>query len=200
MNLRPPLFALAFAGLACAVAPAWAADPAAARVDSLDAALLATMKAGPSLGSKGRFRKLEPVMAEVFDLPLMTRFAVGPAWSGMTPADRQALVRAFSRLTAANYAANFDRFAGEKFVVKPDVEVRGPDRIVQSQLMANGRAPVNLVYRMRQGGGGWKIVDVYFDGVSQLTTRRSDFAGPLAAGGAKALEAHIDAAVDRLLK
>ena len=61
-------------------------------------------------------------------------------------------------------------------------------------------AAVQLTYRMRQDGGTWKIVDVYYGAVSQLTTRRSDFAAPLATGGAKGLLAHLEAASAKLLQ
>ena len=41
------------------------------------------------------------------------------------------------------------------------------------------------MYRMRELGGSWKIIDVYYGAISQLTTRRSDFAATsLNAGGA----------------
>src|SRR5438552_19079444 len=40
------------------------------------------------------------------------------------------------------------------------------------------------LYRMHEVNGTWKIVDVYSNGVSELTLRRSDFAAMLAAGGA----------------
>lgn len=177
-----------------------AADPAAVRIDTFDAAVVGIMKDGPRLGAEGRYRRFTPVVEEAFDLPLMTRFAVGPSWNAMASAEQQALVRAFTRLTAANYAHNFDSYDGERFIVDPSVQTRGEDKIVTATLSSRGHSPVRLIYRMRQAGGRWKIVDVYYDAVSQLTTRRSDFAGPLAHGGAKALLSHIDAASDRLLR
>lgn len=175
-------------------------DPAALRIDAFDHTLLEVMKDGPSLGAKGRYRKLEPAVQEAFDLPLMTRFAVGPSWSNLSASDRESLIKAFTRLTAASYAHNFDRFGGERFEVSPTVQTRGPDKIVQTTLTPPGRAPVDLIYRMRSGPGGWKIVDVYYGAISQLTTRRSDFAAPLAAGGAKGLIAHLEATSDKLMR
>jgi len=180
---------------------AWAAeaDPAAARIETFDHVLIDTMKEGPALGAKGRYRKLAPVVEESFNLPVMTQFAVGPTWASMSEADRQALVRAFTRLSIASYAHNFDRFGGERFTIDPKVETRGLDKIVQAHLITTGKT-VNLIYRMRQSAGGWKIVDVYYDAISQLTTRRSDFAAPLASGGAKGLIAHLTATSDKLLQ
>ena len=185
------------------LAPAAAAaqaEPAAGRIEAFDSALIETMKAGPGLGAKGRYHKLTPVVEQAFDLPTMTRFAVGPSWAGMAETDRQALINGFSRLSAANYAHNFDRFDGEKFIVDPKVDTRGVDKVVQTRLIPGHGAPVTLTYRMRQSGGTWKIIDVYYGQISQLTTRRSDFAAPLASGGAKGLIAHLDALTEKLLK
>ena len=196
LNLVGALAALTVPAMVCA-APA---DPAAARIEAFDRAVVDIMKQGATLGVRGRLRKFEPVIEDAFDLPLMTRFAVGPSWTSLSETDRQSLVRAFSRLTAASYAHNFDRFSGERFELTGAVQTRGPDKIVQTKLYASDRAPVDLTYRMRQSGGQWKIVDVYYGAISQLTTRRSDFAAPLASGGAKGLIAHLDEATAKLLK
>ncbi|MGI8841499.1 MAG: ABC transporter substrate-binding protein [Caulobacteraceae bacterium] len=196
-----PIFAAAFLAL---VAPAFAraapADPAAARIEAFDRALVDTMKAGPALGPAGRYRKLAPAVEGAFDLPVMTRFAVGPAWATMSEADRQALIGAFTRLTVASYAHNFDRFGGEKFDIDPAVQSRGADKIVRCRLTTSDGKTVNLLYRMHAAAGGWKIVDVYYGAVSQLTTRRADFAAPLASGGAKSLIAHLAATSAKLLQ
>lgn len=197
MNLKSCLAAL----LLIIATPAMAAsDPAATRIESLHASLISVMKEGPTLGVMGRYRRLAPVVEDAFDLPLMTRFVVGPTWSSMSETEHQALVRSFSRLTAASYAHNFDHYGGFRLELDPNVQSRGPDRIVQTKIIAQGKDPVAMVYRMRQSGGAWKVVDVYYNAISQLTTRRADFAASLAAGGEKALVAHIDQASAKLLK
>ena len=190
-------------GLTLATAPARAAqaDPAAARIEAFDKALIETMKAGPSLGAaQGRYRKLMPAVEDTFDLALMTRVAVGAPWATMSEADQKALIKGFTRLSVANYAHNFDSWSGDRFEIDPAVQTRGPDKIVQTHLIPGKGAPVSLSYRMRQSGGQWKAVDVLYGAISQLTTRRSDFAAPLAAGGAKGLLAHLDTLSDNLLK
>ncbi len=199
MRIIPRLAALA---LTFSLASSWAiaADPAASQIEAFDGELLATMKAGPTLGPQGRYRRLTPLVERAFDLPLMTRFAVGPDWTKMSEPDHRALIGAFTRLTAASYAKNFDHWGGERLTVDPTVAVRGADKIVRSQIVPAGGAPTDLMYRMRQDGGTWKIVDVYYGAISQLTTRRSDFAAPLAAGGAAGLEKHLDALTASLLR
>jgi phospholipid transport system substrate-binding protein len=200
--MRVPGVLVLMAVLAVSLAPARAAaaDPAAGEIEAFQGELLATMKAGPSLGPEGRFKRLTPVVERAFDLPVMTRFAVGPDWSRMSEADHRALIAAFTRLSAASYAKNFNRWSGEKLTVDPNVVTRGTDKIVRAQIVPASGAPTDLMYRMRQDAGAWKIVDVYYGAISQLTTRRSDFAASLAAGGAPGLEKHLDALVDKLLK
>jgi phospholipid transport system substrate-binding protein len=176
-------------------------DPAAAQVDALDNALIGAMKQGHALGAQGRARKLTPAMEQAFNFTVMTRFAVGPAWTTMSDADHTALVAAFTRYSAASYAHNFDSYSGEKFVVDPNVVTRGLDKVVVTQLIPGHGETVVIDYRMRNDGGTWKIIDVLFKGaISQLSTRRSDFAATVASGGASALIAHMDAQTEKLLK
>ena len=202
MRVRPGalLFYLVVTGRLLAGAAYAGVDPATTQIESLDNALLAAMKAGPTVTVAERYRELAPVIERTFDLPVMTAFAVGSPWANFSSEEHQALIAAFTRLTVASYAHNFASFDGQRFEIQPDVAVRGVDRIVQTQLISPHSAPVNLMYRMRESAGAWKIIDVYYGSISQLTTRRADFAAPLASGGASGLVAHLNSLSDDLLK
>ncbi|MBL9097876.1 MAG: ABC transporter substrate-binding protein [Alphaproteobacteria bacterium] len=196
--LRLIAFSLCF--IAFAAQAADAPDPTVARIEKFHDALLATMKQGEALGTAGRYKKLEPEVEAAFDLATMTKFTVGPPWAKMTEDERKSLIAAFRRMTIASYAHNFDVFKGQKFVTNPKVEARDPDRLVKSQVVPEGEKPVNLTYRMRQVGGEWKVIDVIYEFVSQLATRRSDFAATVASGGAPALVKKLDEISDKLMK
>lgn len=173
---------------------AQASDPAAAPIRALDDGLIAIMKSGRAAGVKGRAAAIAPAIDRAYDLPLMTRLAIGTAWTTIAPADQASLVAAFRRMTIGQYAVNFSGFSGQSFAIDPNVEARGGDRLVRTTLNDPKGEPVAIAYRLRQNGGGWKIIDVFYrNSISQLATRRSDFASVLAAGGAKALVAHLDA-------
>jgi phospholipid transport system substrate-binding protein len=179
---------------------AQASDPAAARIESFDSALIKTMQAGKAAGAAGRAKVIGPTVEQTFDLPFMTRVAVGPDWTKMSPADQEALQKAFTRYTVANLAKNFSDYSGQKLDLDGPVVDRGADKIVKTKLTSPGGSPVSLAYRMRQNGGGWKVIDVFYNGsISQLTTQRSDFASTLKNGGAKALISKLDAQTDKLL-
>jgi phospholipid transport system substrate-binding protein len=193
--------AITFASAGAPAARAEATDPAAQQIDALDQAVLEAMRAGKSVTTEARYRQLEPVVTRTFDTPTMIRFAVGPTWPQIPPAQQQALTTAFRRLTVASYAKNFDSYSGQKFVVSPNVVTRGPDKVVSTQILSPGNSPTSIAYRMRQSGDTWKVIDVYYNNsISQLTTRRSDFASTLSSGGPTALLAHINALVDKEMK
>jgi phospholipid transport system substrate-binding protein len=157
------------------------------------------MKAGKGAGAEGRYRRLLPAVERAFDLPTMTRFAVGTAWSTYSAEDQAALIKAFGRLSAANLAHNFDSYGGEQFKINPEVQTRGVDKLVRTQIIPASGSPTDLNYRMRQSGGTWKVIDVYFGAISQLTAERSDFAATVSSG-APALIAKMNAQADKLLK
>jgi phospholipid transport system substrate-binding protein len=208
MSKRAPsafLLTVTAAGFAMALtAPAFVqaapADPAIPTIESFDAALIQSMKKG-SAGVQARFKTLEPAVNTAFDLTAMTRFAVGPDWAMIAPADQAALSTAFGRFTAANYAHNFDSYSGQTIKVLPDVETRGVDKLVKTEMTSTSGSVTAFTYRMRQSGSAWKVIDVYYNGsISQLTTQRSDFSATLAKGGAAALVQKLNAQADKLLK
>ena len=181
-------------------ARAASSDPAVNQVQALTDALLKSMRAGSTVSMAERYKQLEPVVEQVFAMPLVTRLAVGPQWASFPPDQQQALIAAYTRFTVANYAHNFHDFDGQKFEIDDNVLSRGDDKVVRTRVIPAHDVPVSLLYRMHQVDGTWKVIDVISDGVSQLALRRSDFAVAIAAGGAPALIAHLNKASDGLLK
>jgi phospholipid transport system substrate-binding protein len=186
------LFGLAAAvAFAAPVARVWADAPATQAAGTLRAfysTLSATMKNGPSLGFSGRRDRLEVAVKSAFDLPRMTRLAVGPRWQALSPQQQSELVTAFGDYSAATYASRFTHDAGEHFEVSSDVTATDDGAIVHTKLMRSNEAPVQLDYLMKQDGGSWKIEDVYLSGtISELATRRSEFTAVLDRGGPQAL-------------
>src|ERR1700761_5564751 len=174
-----------------------AADPAVEQIQGFYDALTASMKSGGT--TKSRYEKLKPAIEKAFDLQAMTAAALGPGWATASDADKKALVDAFSRMTIANYAKNFDSYSGEKFTVEPASIVRGSDHFVKSTMKTSNET-IAFNYRLHQAGSDWKITDILLAGnISQMAQKRSDFAGVLASGGVAALTKRINALSDQML-
>lgn len=189
------LRALSIAALLATVptlAAAQPSDPAAGRIDAYNQAILAVMKDGPKLGMKGRTARFQTIVGDFYSAPMMTQIVVGAKWASLSPADRNAATAAMAKHSAVSLASNFDSFNGEKFTVVPQSKERGVDRLVSSSIAPKSGSATTLIYRMRQSGGQWKIIDVMSSGVSQLSLQRSDLAQSIAAGGAVGLARKLD--------
>ena len=176
------------------------ADPAVAPIRAFYDALLAAMKQADQLGVRGRYDKLAPVIRATFDLPAMTRIAVGPDWTAIPAEQQTTLIESFTRMTIATYANRFNGYSGESFEVDPEVLSRNTGRIVRTKLLRPKDEPVTLNYLMRGSGDTWKIVDIYLSGtVSELATQRSEFGAILKSGGPAALIESLRHQADKLM-
>jgi phospholipid transport system substrate-binding protein len=185
-------------GLAMVPYPAHAAPGGGDTVQSLYDALLTTMKNGRTLGQSGRFTQLEPVIRRTFDIPTMARLSVGPSWATLSEAQRQEVTESFGRYISAIYADRFDSYAGQKLQVTGEQPAATGVRVRSHIVKANGE-PVNVDYMMRRNGDGWLISDIYLDGaISEVATRRSEFAAILKNEGIDGLIAALSRKADVL--
>ena len=160
--------------------------------------LAEVMKEGPALGFQGRFERIRLAFDTAFDAPLMARVVVGPGWASAPAEQRAAMIDAFTRYSVANYAANFKAFGGERFEVLGERGIPA-GTVVNTQIVPPGAAPVPINYLLRPVPGDWKIADVFLNGnISELATRRSDFARTLQDQGIPGIVAKLNAKVQEL--
>jgi phospholipid transport system substrate-binding protein len=167
-------------------------------VRSFYSVLLGTMRDGRTLGESGRYARLAPVVERTFDIPTMTRLAIGPAWATLSPAQQQQLQGAFGHYVAATYADRFDSFSGEQLQVVGQ-RPYDADVMVQTNIVKSNGDSTRLDYLMRQDQGRWQIADVYLDGtISQLAVHRSEFHSILQREGVDGLVMALNRKVDLL--
>jgi len=167
-----------------------AADPAATQVEGLCNGMLEAVKHTKEASGPARARSLLPVVEQAFNLDAMAQFAIGAPWTAWSAKERSEVVTALTRYTAARYAQEFGTIHNQRCVVDPAVTTRGPDKLVKSQVVDAGDTTA-VSYRLREYGGHWKVIDVFYKGVSQLATERADFAEVVKSGGANGLTAKL---------
>ena len=164
------LASLALAGRA----PAQAAGPEDS-VNTFHEILINTMKDGRALGESGRYARIEPVIHQLFDLPFMSRLAIGASWTTLSAAQQKLAIAAFGAYISATYADRFDSYSGQRM----EVVAQRPSSsgiIIKIRIVKSNGEPVSVDYAMRQNDGAWQISDIYLDGtISQLATQRSEF-------------------------
>jgi phospholipid transport system substrate-binding protein len=178
--------------------PAAAASEPQEVVRSFYGVLLSNMRDGRVLGESGRLARLAPVVDRSFDIPAMTRLAVGPSWASLTPAEQQQLIQAFGHYVAATYADQFDTYSGEQLQVTGE-RPHGTDAVVETKIVKSKGDVTRLDYLMRKDQGSQRISDVYLDGsISQLAVHRSEFHSILQRQGVDGLIMALNRKVDLL--
>jgi phospholipid transport system substrate-binding protein len=180
--------------------PLWAQTPSAAvvKIQTYYQQLMPTIQQAGRLSVRERDRRFTPVITAVFDIATMARLAVGSAWTSFSAAQQTAVRDAFAQFIVADYASQISNYSGESFVVDPQTSPasRGGGEIVKTKLLQPDGRTVNINYLVR----GERVIDIYLNGtISDLATRRDEFASIIASGGADALIKRLRDRTDSLL-
>jgi phospholipid transport system substrate-binding protein len=190
-----------FVLLAAAAGPSAAAEGPSAVIGKLNQTLLEVMRQAEVLGAHGRYDRLETPLRESFDFPRMASIAAGRHWQGLGPAQKRRLEEAFARMSIATFAARFDGYSGERFVIEGEEEsLRGAVLVRSHLIKADGEA-VAIDYLLSRRDATWRIIDVFLEAtVSELATRRAEYGAVLANEDLEALLRRIDERAEALLR
>src|SRR6516162_2530276 len=147
---------------------------------------MATIRQAGRLSVRERDKRFMAAITAAFDIPTMSPLAVGPAWTSFSAAQQAAVQEGFAQFIVADYASQISNYSGESFLVEPQTSPasRGGGEIVKTKLLQPGGRTVNINYLVR----GERVIDVYLNGtISDLATRRDEFASIIASGGADGL-------------
>lgn len=163
-------------------------------VQKLNTTLLDVMQSADSLGYRGRYEKLDPVLRSTFDFSFMAKIAVGRAWNDLDKAKRAELIDRFSKMSIATFASRFDGYSGERFEIFGEKPGPRGTVIVDDRIIRPNKPAVGLNFVVKdQGDEGWRIIDVMLDGkFSELARQRAEFSAVLKNGGYEELIIAID--------
>ncbi len=181
------------------IAPPANAGPASDLIAKLNTVFIDVMQNAKALGYEGRYKTLEPALAEAYDFAEMTRVTTGRHWRSFTDGQKQQVIAAFHDLSIATYAARFDGFGGERFEILGEEAAPAGNLRVNNQIVPGSGEPIRIDYLLRQYSGQWRIIDVYLkSSVSELAVRRAEFTDVLAKDGFDGLIADLKAKVAKL--
>lgn len=110
------------------------------------------------------------------ELEAMSRSVVGKQyWSQATPEQKQQFKNAFTSLVIKTYSAPLASYNGETIDFKP-MRASGGSRVqVESVISRKNGQKIPVNYRLVQSGGSWKVYDFSVEGISMISSYRSQF-------------------------
>jgi len=130
-----------------------------------------------------REARVRGILQENFDIQAIGKFALGPYWNTASEAQRKEYMDLFETMIVQTYTTKFENYSGQTLKVSGSVPGGDKDSVVSSQILQKDGPPINVQWRVRDEGGGPRVVDVVVDGISMSVTQRSDFAATIQNGG-----------------
>ncbi len=174
-------------------------DTPEATIATLQRGLIALSQQAPHATVDERYKALEPLIVATHDLQYIAEFALRRQWPQIAEAERSRFIGAFRRLSVMTYAARFVNVGPSTF--RPIALGAAPEAgraQVTTAIARAGQPDVSFEYLLQQGGGGWRIVNVVADGVSDLALKRAEYQRILASGTLDTLIKELEAQTERL--
>ena len=153
-----------------------AVDRVVAVLEGTDVGRDRSERGEPRLPGDGHTRtEIRRIAVDLFDFDDMARRTLSRHWAGRTRADQAEFVTLFTDLLERSYVGRLEGYAGEKIVYVGET-VDGGYAVVRSRIVPQrGRVETAVDYRLHRRDGRWKVYDVLIDGVSFVSTYRSQF-------------------------
>ena len=173
------LLSVAFPGALAAAQPA---PEARAAMDVTVTAVLDVLKAA-GLSQAERLEKIEGITRESFDFETMARLVLKREWRRFSADQRGDFVREFSDYLAGSYGSRIDRYDQQSVDMNGERLEANGDVTVMTEIRGGEADGIEVNYRLRNRNGGWRVIDVVIEGVSLVSSFRSQFADVLSRGG-----------------
>jgi phospholipid transport system substrate-binding protein len=118
--------------------------------------------------------ELRRIAGELFDFDEISRRALSRHWAARSRAEQQEFIALFTDLLERTYLGKIVAYSGEKIVYTGEV-VQDGYATVRSRILTQRGRDTRLDYRLHLVGGRWKVYDILIDGVSFVSTYRSQF-------------------------
>jgi phospholipid transport system substrate-binding protein len=175
--------AIALIAVAPLATPGLAADPAEPQAivrETLDRVLEILAK---DISPEERVRQIEEITYDHFDFATISRLTLARRWKKFSPEQREEFVEQFKIQLSRSYGTRITRYEQEQVdILGSRVEPRG-DVTVNTRIKGGTADGIEVDYRLRKRDGPWLVIDVIIEGVSLVSSYRSQFAEILGHGG-----------------
>jgi phospholipid transport system substrate-binding protein len=139
------------------------------------------------INSKANTKQKEDKLSTLFlasvDTKWIAHFAMGKYWREASDAQRNKYIEMHREYILGSYIPKFKEYNNQVIKITKSSTIGDGDYLVTTKIISKDGAAVNVDYKIKRADGKFMIFDVIAEGVSLITTQRSDFAAILSRGG-----------------
>lgn len=137
--------------------------------------------------------ELEKMFNAAVDTNWIARFVLGQYWNSATDEQKAKYTELYRKFLFNNYLPNFKEYTGQKFELKNLLDEGDGEYLVQTEINNPNAASIRVDYKVRQKDGAYVIYDIIGEGISLITTQRSEFSSILSRQGIDVLIEKLEA-------
>lgn len=126
---------------------------------------------------KEKDEKFKELFNEALDLDFIGQFVLGRYWKTANKQQKTDFISVYRELNVKTWSKRFDDFKGKEFVFQGTSPSNSPNQLfVDSsvEMDANSK-PISVVWRVKQNGDNFKVVDIIIENVSLAITARNEY-------------------------
>ncbi len=175
-------------------APKNDADKAGAYIESLGHKALDVISKKDA-AKETKQQTLENIFKDNVDFPWVGRFVMGRFWRPATPEQQTRYLAAYQTFLIKHYTSRFTEYTSGSFKITGSSEGEPNEYTVNMQIIANDASepPILIDYKVRKDKTSFKVFDIIVEGVSLITTQRSEFSSVLNSKGVDGLTSMLEA-------
>ena len=139
-------------------------------------------------------QRFEKLFNQALDLDFIGKFVLGRNWRTATPAQQKEFISVYRQLNVSTWSRRFDEFKGKNFTFVGTTPSNSANQIfVNTTVKMDQGEPAKVVWRVKQTGEQFKIVDIIIENVSLAITARNEYTAFIKnnPGGVEALIANL---------
>ncbi len=119
---------------------------------------------------------IDTILLPRFDFDQIARLVLGKHWNSATTAEKSSFTDEFRELLVRTYATALLSYSGEE-IDYPAVKIAPNAKKVKikTEVKNRGAGAVPIDYSLYLGKGDWMVYDITIDGVSLVSTYRTNF-------------------------
>jgi len=157
------------------VQPGWTGDENEAQAllkTKLDAAISLLQK--KDFDQETNYEQLVGIVKPLFDFRLMAKLSLGRKhWPGLSEEKKEEFIDLFIKRLQTMFLEKLSLYTDEKVFFKTPVQDKRKVRIPTELISNNNR--ISMIFKMFKSKNDWKIYDIEIEGVSIISTYRSQF-------------------------
>jgi len=145
----------------------------------VDAAIAVLQK--EDLVQQEKNKQIIEIVTPLFDFPLMAKLSLGRKyWPGLVKEKRARFIELFTQRLKESYLDKLKLYTDEQVVFKTAVREKRKIKIPTELKSKNNT--ISMLYKFHDSGNSWLIYDIEVQGVSIISTYRSQFDHVLSKG------------------